>query len=178
MTKYIAFIRNILISKEGVTQKTLVDLFEKNGASNVVSYLSSGNLSFSIEASALADFITLIEGKIEQLISRREEVSVRTAAYIQQLMDDNPFQDLDITNTHEKCITFLPPNCTYDWQFPITSNNNNLTIFGKNDTEIFSVTRLINNKPGSPNNVVEATLGVKTVTRSWNIITKILDKMV
>jgi len=45
--RYAAFIRNIMVGRNGLTRAVLVDAFERSGGQDVASVLATGNIVFS-----------------------------------------------------------------------------------------------------------------------------------
>ena len=47
MTRYVAFIRNVMVGRRGLTREVLLDTFAQCGASDARSFLATGNVAFT-----------------------------------------------------------------------------------------------------------------------------------
>jgi uncharacterized protein (DUF1697 family) len=175
---YIAFIRNVMIGREGLLQKTLINIFEMVGCENVKSYLSTGNVSFNYFGDNIQLLTTNIESEIQKIIGRNEDVFIRDLAYLKTIKVNNYFLgNTTLENIHERCITFAANKIKYSFLLPLYSKRKDVELFKILDSEAYSVTRLIDGRTSSAGKIIEKELDIRVTTRNWNTIDKIIDKL-
>jgi len=59
---------------------------------------------------------------------------------------------------------------------PIATHRQDAVAFASYEDDIYSVTRLVNGRPGTVGKVLERTLGSPVTTRNWNTIDFIVEK--
>jgi uncharacterized protein (DUF1697 family) len=88
--KYVALLRGINVGKGArVPMKTLRDLLKGLGLSNVVTYLSSGNVVFESGRSASA-LTRLIEGELKRAFGERIPTLVKTSTQMIEIAESIP----------------------------------------------------------------------------------------
>jgi len=88
--KYVALLRGINVGKSTrVPMKTLRQLLEGLGLSNVVTYLNSGNVVFESELGA-PELTQLIEDELEQAVGAKVPTLVKTSAEIIEIAESIP----------------------------------------------------------------------------------------
>ena len=68
----------------------LLDLFERHGAIDPVSYISTGNVGFAVPTGDLARLVADVEEGIAAVIGRREPVYVRTLTRLVEIAGRDP----------------------------------------------------------------------------------------
>jgi uncharacterized protein (DUF1697 family) len=175
---YIAFIRNVMIGREGLLQKTLINIFEMVGCENVKSYLSTGNVSFNYFGNNIQLLTTNIESEIKKIIGRNEDVFIRDLAYLKTIKVNNYFLGkTTLENIHERYITFAANKIKYSFLLPLYSKRKDVEVFKILDSEAYSVTRMIDGRTSSAGKIIEKELDIRVTTRNWNTINKIIDKL-
>ncbi|MGD0340494.1 MAG: DUF1697 domain-containing protein [Bacteroidales bacterium] len=175
---YVAFIRNVMIGREGLLQKTLINIFEMGGCENVKSYLSTGNVSFNYFGDNIQLLATNIESEIQKIIGRNEDVFIRDLDYLKTIKANNYFLgNTTIENIHERCITFAANKIKYSFLLPLYSKRKDVELFKILGSEAYSVTRLIDGRTSSAGKIIEEELDIRVTTRNWNTINKIIDKL-
>jgi uncharacterized protein (DUF1697 family) len=175
---YIAFVRNVMIGREGLLQKTLTTIFEMAGCENVKSYLSTGNVSFNYFGDDIQLLATNLESEIQKIIGRKEDVFIRDLAYLKAIKDNNYFSgNTTLENIYECCITFAAIKIKYSFLLPLYSKRKDVELFKILDSEAYSVTRLIEGRTSSAGKIIEKELDIRVTTRNWNTIDKIINKL-
>lgn len=175
---YIAFIRNVMIGREGLLQKTLINIFEMAGCLNVKSYLSTGNVSFNYFGGNIQLLAKNLESEIEKIIGRKEEVFIRDLAYLKAIRDNSYFSgNTTYDNIYERCVTFAADKIKYTFILPLYSKRKDVELFKILDSEAYSVTRLIDGRTSSAGKIIEKELDIRVTTRNWNTIEKIIEKL-
>ena len=107
--RYIAFIRNVMVGRQGLDRETLISCFADAGARNPRSHLATGNVSFEADEREVAKLQESVECAIASVIGRSESVILRTQAQLVDLVAAEPFAEyagqdlaLEITFSDER----------------------------------------------------------------------------
>ena len=104
--RYVAFVRNIMVGREGLHRDVLLRLLAEARARDGASHLATGNVSFDAEPAELAELVRRLEAGIAEVVGRREPVVVREVAFLARLVADDPFRGFDAEWDRE--VSFLP----------------------------------------------------------------------
>jgi len=174
MNTYVAFIRNVMHGRKGITKDLLVQAFEKNGAETVASHLTTGNLSFQLRESNVRAFKQNVEKELQLILTKPEPVFIYSEQELSLIDFDEIFRDYQSEDIYERCITFVENNFILNDSLPIQLANNSLEIIRIDKHLVFSVTRLHNGRPGSPNKWVEKNTRQSASSRNINTVIRIL----
>jgi uncharacterized protein (DUF1697 family) len=175
---YVAFIRNVMIGREGLLQNTLITIFQMEGCENVKSYLSTGNISFNYFGNNLQLLTKNLESEIQKIIGRKEDIFIRDLDYLKTIKANNYFLgNTTIDNIYERCITFAHKKINYTFLLPLYSKRRDVELFKIFETEAYSVTKLIAGKTSSAGKIIEKDLNIRVTTRNWNTVEKIINKL-
>jgi uncharacterized protein (DUF1697 family) len=164
-----------MVGREGLTRDVLVGIFADAGAEDPVSHLATGNITFREmdDASGLADRIELA---LAGVIGRSEPVFIRALDQLRSQVENDPFRDPPFDDVHERCVSFtLGPVVGID--LPVGTARGDAIAFAARNDDIYSVTRLVDGRPGTMGRVLERTLGRPLTTRNWNTIELIVKRM-
>ena len=172
--KYVAFLRGINVG--GHHKVPMTDLrkeLEKLGFENVMTLLNSGNIIFE----AISD----IEENLEKKISAQLEKSfgfpiptvIRKSEIIYELLNINPFKNVQLTKNIRLYISFLQENVQTKLKLPWTSSDKSYKIIGKIGKNILSVLDLSVSKTPKAMGDLERYFGKNITTRNWNTIKRI-----
>ena len=170
--RHVAFIRNVMIGRDGLTREVLVKAVDDAGGLDPRSYLSTGNVSFTAPAKTLPALERRLETSITAIRGQNEPIFIRSIAYLTELADGVWFPDT--IDVHERCVTFLPPHSHWTSTLPVSSRRGDVTLVATTGSEVFSVTRLVGGRPGTAGPMIEKDLGAAVTTRNWNTISRIL----
>jgi len=173
---YIAFIRNVMQGRQGLTKEKLKECFVKNGALDVCTHFTTGNVSFKIRESELPYLKQYVEKELFLILGRETPIFIRSLNELQALNLIELFQDKNTSSIHERCITFLDK--TPIFELPQQSKRQDMEIFSIVNNNVLSVTKLINKRAGSPNKIIEKLTGQSASTRNINTVLKIFNKLV
>jgi uncharacterized protein (DUF1697 family) len=169
--RYADFVRNVMIGREGLHASVLIEGFERAGAEDIRSHLSTGNVTYACEAPV--DLVRRsVESHVEKVIGRSEVVFVRTITDLAQLVGLRPFDHFQDASLRERCVTFTDEHVHL--LLPIISTHLDYEIFRNVDGDYLSFTRLRNGKPGQPGRRLEREIGAPVTTRNWNTIERIV----
>ncbi len=164
----IAFVRAIMIGREGLHREVVLGLFRDAGAIEPRNHLATGNISFT----ALSDDISTITGHVEagiaSIVGRPKPIFVRALDHLEGLVSADPFRDAPDGGADREVI-FLPAKPSRI-ELPLLSRSGCTSVFASNGTELFAV-----GHPGEgPGALVERALGAPVTVRAWSTIQKIV----
>ena len=93
-----------------IRMEELAVLYRSRGFSKVTTYIQSGNVIFSTEASDMPDILKKIDEAIEKKFGFRVDLVIRTAKEMQQVLKKNPFPSFDETKLHVVFLSAPPEN--------------------------------------------------------------------
>lgn len=105
MARYVAFLRGV--SPLNARMAGLRRCFEAAGFADVRTILSSGNVAFSTRTAAQATLERKAEAAMQSVLGRRFGTIVRSAAFLQGLIDADPFAEFDLPPGAKRVVTFL-----------------------------------------------------------------------
>jgi len=107
MPKYIALLRGINVGGNTmIKMETLRDVFSSIGFENVRSYINSGNVAFETKKTGDEKLAKQISDAIETEFGKKIAVMVRSAAEIDEIISNNPF-DGQFENDKDLHVFFL-----------------------------------------------------------------------
>jgi uncharacterized protein (DUF1697 family) len=175
-TRYAAFLRNVMIGRKELTQEVLLDAFLAAGADEVASVLATGNVVFTCASGGGEAVAAAAAAHLAEAIGLYEPFFVRTLAALRALAAGDPFAAAPEGDVYERCVTFLPAPGLPVGRLPYMSPRRDCTIFARTDTEVFSVTHVVNHRPGQPGKWIEQQAGQPVTTRNWNTVARILQR--
>ena len=175
MQRYAAFVRAVMVGRDGLDRATLLRCFEGAGATSPRSYISTGNVTFSAAPRDFAHVTAGAEDAIEAVVDRRTEVYVRSIDHLADLVASDPFAASPVTDSdqHEVSFTYEPiePELL---ELPITSPGGHLTIFHATPTEVFCDGREIDGRLMGAGGFIEKLLGQRITTRAWSTVRRVV----
>lgn len=173
---YVAFIRNVMIGRKGLTCDVLLGAFIRCGASMAVSVLGTGNIVFTLTHPDIAGFVNAVALVLREEIGMEEPIFVRSLTELLEMQASDPFATAPRDDVYECTVTLfsgplpaLPPP-------PITSARGDVEIFAIGPGEAYAVTHLIDGRTGNPGALIEKLARVKVTTRNWRTIERILNR--
>jgi uncharacterized protein (DUF1697 family) len=150
---------------------------EKLDFKNIVTLLNSGNIIFD----AISDDIEKLEKTISIHLEKAFGFSIptilRKSEMICELLNNNPFKDVKLTNDIRLYASFLRKNIETDLKIPWTSSDNSYKIINKTDKTILSVLDLSLSKTPNAMQALEKYFGSDITSRNWNTIKRIEKKL-
>lgn len=175
---YVAFVRAVMIGREGLHRAALLDMFERAGAADPVSYISTGNVSFSIEPADLERVVEGVEADLERLLERPTPLYVRSLDELRSLLADDRFAQAPFDDVRARLVTFFRPTVPPTFELPMSASDGDWSIFAGTTTELFSVTRAWpDRQPNDPGGVIQRTAGQMVTTRALGTIERIVSQL-
>src|SRR5690606_5277156 len=88
---HVAFVRAVMIGREGLDRPVRVDMFARAGAAGGRSYLATGNVSCRAEPRAVAGIVDAVEHDLEALLGRATPIFVRSLTELVALVERDVF---------------------------------------------------------------------------------------
>ena len=170
MNKHVSLLRGINVGgHKKVPMANLKKEYEKMGFSNIKTILNSGNVVFEGNDKNLHH----IPAHLEKAFGF--EIPVITIPYEQilQIIQIDPFKNIEVTPKTRLYITFLPEPHKSPLKIPYSSDDNSFQIIYQTATMLFSILDL--NKTGTVDamNILEKAYGKNITTRNLNTVQKI-----
>lgn len=174
---HVAFVRAVMVGREGLHREVLVDAFVGAGATDVVSYITTGNASFRAPAAEVDQIRVAVEVHLEEIVGRRTELFVRSHAELREMSRSDPFHDAPLTGRFDRVVTFLPSSPPEDLALPITSSDGDVVVFSAGPRELFTVSANVDGQSRGPGGMIERALGQRVTSRAWSTIERILTRL-
>ena len=170
---YIALLRGINVGGHTVKMDYLRELFTQLGFTGVRSYIQSGNLFFETPQTDRVALTQTIEQHLHEALGYQVAVFLRTIPEIEQIVESNPFQDIEVLPDMRCCVVFTAQKIPDALPLPIYSPRKDMQIIATTPYEAFTVWYVINGRPPAAYTFKE--LGASTTTRFWHTLAKILQ---
>jgi uncharacterized protein (DUF1697 family) len=175
--RFAAFFRNLNLGRPGSPDRAqFVAAMEAAGAREVVSVLSHGNAAFNAGNQTQAvRLMTAACGHLHEACGWNGTVHVRSFGHLARLIEAAPFAAAPVDDVHERCVTFLPAHVALT-ALPLASARRDLEVFRASPTEAFSITRLVDGRPGGVNALLERLVKAPLTTRNWNTVVRVVER--
>ncbi len=178
MTTYVAFVRAVMIGREGLHRDVLLDLVTAAGGHNPVSYISTGNVSFDVTDDVDLDaLVDELERGITDVVGRPTEVFVRRLDELADLHDRQPFSSTPFPEFQDALVIMFRDAVPDRLHLPIESPRGDWVVFDAGPREVFAVNRDVDGRRQSPGGVVERLAGERMTSRAWSTIERIVSKL-
>ncbi len=171
-----AFIRAVMVGREGLDRQVILDIFDRAGAERAISHLATGNVSFDLEPPQLVDLQDSVDGALSEVTGRPIEVFVRTLDHLDAVDADAVYGRAPFAEVRERLVTFFHEPPQLDFEVPGLIQRERAAVLLVDGCDVFSVTREWEGQIGSPGGLLERASGQRVTTRSWGTIEKILAK--
>lgn len=176
--RFAAFFRNVNFGHAGSPDKAqFIAAFDAAGAKHADSFLTHGNASFS--AASAGEARTLVDEvcqRLRQVCAWDGVAHTRSMAYLAGRVAADPFMAAPQDDINERCVTFLPDHFEGMPDTPIVVPRRDLEVFAFQASEAYSVTRLVNGRPGNINGLLERLLKTPLTTRNWNTVVRLVQR--
>lgn len=176
--KCAAFFRNVNLGRaNNPTKVQLESAFVAAGASSAVSFLTNGNVVFTVGTEAQARKV--VASACETLKTQyglKEPAYVRSIGDLAKLVASDPFVSIEREKVYQCCISFLHSKLISRPKAPLESTRRDIKVLRIKSGEAFSVTRKVGGTPGNATAFLEKLLKVPVTTRNWNTVVRIVEK--
>lgn len=162
----VAFIRAVMIGRDGLHRELVLDLFREAGATDPRNHLTTGNVSFAADDADVQRIVEHVERGIGAVASRSKDVFVRDLEALRRLVP--PAGDAIPPDGHLE-IVFLPRDAP-STSLPLRSKSGLTAVFAATDQALWA----FSTPPEAPGGLVERALGMPVTVRAWSTIRKIV----
>jgi uncharacterized protein (DUF1697 family) len=92
--RWVAFVRNVMVGREGLHREVLIELAREAGGTDVRSHMTTGNLTFAAYDITPGMLAERLEAGVERVLGREEMVAIRSLPWLVSLVDSDPFTGL------------------------------------------------------------------------------------
>ncbi len=174
--RHVAFVRNIMIGREGLTRTVLLGFFEEHGATDPVSYISTGNVGFTCPPGAVDAMVAGVEESIAGVLGRTEPLYVRTLTRLTEIAAGDPFTGPLADAAYERVVTFAHHPVDLPVELPMVTERGDVAILRADDREIYSVSIMVDGRTRGSGGIIERLLGSRVTTRGWNTVQRVVTK--
>jgi uncharacterized protein (DUF1697 family) len=176
MVEYFAFLRGINVGgKNIIKMEDLRQLFIDCGFSNVQSYIQSGNIIFRYKKADLKTLTKKIETILKNALGNDVPVLLRTREQLDKMVKLDPFGKKSKRENRKLYVVFLSEKPEVNHKLPLISEKDGLELLSVVDSDAFLLSFEINGRNGFPNNFVEKLFKVKSSSRYWNTVLKMMN---
>lgn len=174
---HVAFVRAVMIGREGLHRTVLLDMFERAGATEATSYISTGNVSFRADDAAAVS--AAVEADLHELLGRETPLFVRSLDELQALLDSDPFATEPFDEVYARLVTFFGDEVPRSVELPVEATNGDWSVFAAGPRELFSVTRAWpDRQPNDPGGRIQRLADQPVTTRALGTLERIVAKLV
>ena len=175
--RYVALLRGIAPTNPNMHGAKLRGVAESLGYANVATVISSGNVVFDADDSQSAGEIERrLEAAWPEQLGFTSTTIVRSGDEIAQLIDANPFGDVEDTKASSLQATFFKHEPQVDFDVPYTSAAGDYTIVSIADRVACSVVNLTGRTPDLMR-FLEKAVGKEISTRTWKTVHRIQRRL-
>ena len=175
--RYIALLRGINVGgHHKVPMSALAKEMRELGFENVITLLNSGNVIFDAALGQEEALEEAIANHLEKIFGFPIPVLIRRSEEILDLINNNPFKQIEITQDTRLYISFLKENPEIELRLPWISNDGSYRILELRGKTICSVLDLSATQTPKGMDALELLFGKSITTRNWNTINRIADK--
>lgn len=175
---YVAFLRGINVGgHHKVPMAGLKTEMQTLGYENITTLLNSGNMIFDGPRESTSRLEQQISTHLEKIFGFPIPTIIRRSANIYNLLEHNPFVDIELTKDIRCYVSFLKKNVEADLDLPWESSDKSYQILEKRDQTIISVLDLSISKSPKAMESIEHYYGKEITTRNWNTIERIGKKL-
>ncbi len=172
--EHAAFLLGINVGRRIVKMAALQELIEKEGYTDVRTYLASGNVRFEAGKQSPASIVKKLEPALEKQFGFKIEIILRTVKELENMLKADPFKKIPVGKSTRLYVTFLA-------QKPLKPEkprkvSPQYEILKVTPGEVYSHLE-ISERFKTPDIMKEMgnSYGKKITTRNWNTLRKIVD---
>lgn len=175
---YVAFLRGINVGgHHKVPMQELRDRLPELGFANIQTVLNTGNIIFDSAPESLDKLENRISEFLENHFGFPIPCIIRSATFILQLCEEDPFADIKLHKKIRLYISLLKKENQGDVEIPWSSSDASFRILAKRAQNILSVLDLDINGTPQGMEALENFYGKEITTRNWNTIKRIEKKL-
>ena len=171
--RWVAFVRNVMVGREGLSREQLLDVARRAGAEDVRSHITTGNLTLTAadDPDALA---RQLEDGVSAVIGRQELVAVRRLQWLRELVDTTPFAGLD-TDAWSTEVALLRHDAP-SLDAAALGDTQRTVIVRVLDREVLAARPRDGGRRPHVNPLTERASGRPATSRGWSTLERIADR--
>ncbi|HIG73547.1 MAG TPA: DUF1697 domain-containing protein [Bacteroidetes bacterium] len=173
MLPYVAFVRFVTLGRGGQSNDLLRRAYREAGATESATFLATGNVVFETRSEPVA-VAARARSLLRDWIGFDQPAHVRPLHVLAAAVDRDPFQGAPSGPVQTRFVTFLPAPSPDLPALPASSPRGDLVVFAADGADVYSVTRLVGGREGSPNAFVERHVGPGLTSRNWNTVERLV----
>ncbi|HZA41476.1 MAG TPA: DUF1697 domain-containing protein [Actinomycetota bacterium] len=177
MKSYVALLRGIGPGNPNMRNDKLRGVFEDLGFSNVRTVISSGNVLFESDSSAIRAMETQVEEALPKQLGFTSTTIIRNRAQIQALVNRDPFAGVEHSDKSHLDVTFLKRKPKTILSFPYRPKDRSYSVLGLYDRDICSIVDLTSGRTSDLMQWLEKQFGKEITTRTYRTVGRILKKL-
>ena len=177
METSLALLRGVNVGGKTCKMEALRALFDKLGASQVRTYVQSGNVVFAIAPAAQARLATTLEKRLSQEFGFPIRVLVKTLKELEQVVKRNPFvkdKAIDQSKLHVTFLSGIPKNAAAEDLQNLAAPGEQFRVW---DKQIYLYCPNGYGRTKLSNNAIEKKLSLVATTRNWRSVNALLTMM-
>ena len=176
--KYVALLRGINVGgNHKVPMAELKKEMTKMEFEHVETLLNSGNVIFDATPAQETELENTIAINLEKAFNFPIPVLVRDAAVMRDLIQNNPFAQIEVTKDLRLYVSFLKEKPVSNITLPWATSDGSFRILEARDNTICSVLDLAVTQSPKGMDALEQLFGKNMTTRNWNTISRIAAKL-
>lgn len=177
MNSYVALLRGIGPGNPNMRNEKLRTVCEELGLQNVSTVISSGNVVFETDAADASDLESTLESAWRSRLGFESTTIIRSRLQLEELVELNPFGDLEHGPESYLLVTFSKFPLTVDFQVPYRPPERSYRIVATTERELFTVTDTTSERTPDVMGWIENRFGKQVSSRTWLTVARILKRM-
>jgi uncharacterized protein (DUF1697 family) len=169
--QWAGFVRNVMLGREGLHRDVLLTIARDAGAEDVLSHLTTGNLTFTAEPERALKVAGRIASGVERVIGRPEPVILRDLEWLRELVAAEPFSGFDPAEWElEMAMVSLDAPPLAPTSLPDTGRTVLLAVL---DRELLTARPRDGGNRPHVNQLLELASGLRATARGWSTLQRL-----
>jgi uncharacterized protein (DUF1697 family) len=177
VTEYVALLRGINVGGKALKMGPLVELFEAMKLANVRTYIQSGNVLFTADATGAGKLKAELESRIAKSFGLEVTVILRSHRELKRILLSNPLLQSGSRDSERMHVTFLADEPAAAAAKVLPSAAKTPDEYSRAGKEVYVYCPGGYGKTLYSNAFFEKTLGVRATTRNWRTVNKLCELM-
>lgn len=175
--RYVAFIRAVMVGREGLHRDVMLATFRDAGAVDPVSHLATGNVTFDARPTALEQIVSQVDAAFSDIVGRTIEVFVRDLDALRSVEPETIYAKAPFEAVVDRLVSYFhePPDLG-DLELPALIQRDRVALLEVRNRDVYSVARVHAGQRGAPGGQLEKLTGQRVTTRGWSTVQKIIDR--
>ncbi len=168
--RWLGLVRNVMIGREGLHRAVLLDLVERASGTEVVSHLTTGNVTFTAPARSAGALAVAIERGVRDVVGRDELVVLRPLTWLEELVSVDRFGAVDAGWEHE--VGLLRHDAPVLSPADLPDPQRTLLVEVR-DREVLTARPRTGGRRPHVNRLLETATGQRSTARGWSTLQRI-----